>query len=174
MKRWKNIWFLLSAGLFMAGCSANSQGYETADASEPFAAENDRSDEKNADINKYSLSGTALTLAQMDEYESDTALDNAYIAYTDEDYVYYFDENLENLRYLVSKNQDIEPEEVESQVLIDQSEDYLEQISSDLDISADDWSVTDLSVGMYTLDLHQEIYGEDIVIASFHFIGDQI
>ena len=119
------------------------------------------------------MTGEPLVQKTAEADASDTSTD--YVIYTDDVYDYYFDEDMTALRYVLSNNSSPIAAEVDTTVLIEQASKYIEQINALDDFTDDDWVVDEsIADGMYTLDLYQTVYGENISVATFCFIGEEL
>lgn len=162
---------IVLAAFMAAGCSASMNSDDSTDSSQQSDGDNDMREDEHADINVYSLSNETLVPAQNVLSGEEAA---SYTAYTDGTYLYYFDQDTGAFRYLVSDDEEVEPSQADDQVLIGKSESYMKKAASAISFSEDDWEISELSDGVYSVNLHQELYGEDVVVASFKFIGETI
>lgn len=161
---------IVLASFMAAGCGASVNSDDSTNSSKQSDGDNNMREDEQADLNIYSLNNETLVPAQNVLSDEEAA---SYTAYTDGTYLYYFDQDTGAFRYLIS-DEEVEPAQADDQVLIGKSESYVEKVASAISFSEDDWEISELSDGVYSVNLHQELYGEDVVVASFKFIGDTI
>lgn len=174
MRKAEKMMLFMLMGVMAAGCHADVSSNDSTGALQQSDEGTDMHGQENADINVYSLSGSELVPVQTDQDVLSSEEAHPYTAYTDGTYFYYFDKDTSAFRYLVSEKEDFKTAQAEERTLTEKAESYIEKIGIDNIFSADDWKVSELSEGVYSVDLHQKLYDEDVVVASFKFIGEMI